>query len=790
MITLKKIKTILKKTIEVFLVIFFVVSIGAFSYVIKTAINSEQPKVASIISGSSSTILDIEGNNITTLNLVKSNSVSFDDLPDVFINALVSAEDARFFAHSGVDFQRIVSAVINNVAGGSTQGASTLTQQLIKNIYLDSSKTFERKITEIIMAFNLENKMTKEDILLAYANNIMFDGVTIGVNSASLKLFSKPINNVNLAEAALLAGLVNAPSYYNPIKNPLNAKNRMDTVLNLMHRHKYINDTQLKEAKQVQISNLINITTYEESTYPYQSYLDIVYDEVIEKTGYNPLTTPLIIETYMDTDLQTLIDTIQSNKDSTIKFTDNNQQIGLSVIDNKNGALIAASGGRNYSGQFLFNRATDMKNQPASTIKPILSYALAVEYLGWNNNKVLVDEPYSYPNTDINVNNVDLEYMGEILIDEAIGYSRNTTAVKTLEEVINKVGVNTVINYLKDINLLDVAPNEFNYSYALGAMQYGVSPTQMAAAYSMLAREGTYITPYTVKSVKLQSTGQTIYSNEIQSKKVLSSETTYIMSDILESAVNNNYYNLGTVKIDNVEMHAKTGTSSFDTSLLKEYNYPSNASKDIWFAGYSADFTTVVWSGFDTPIKGEENYFKKGTDNRKYIPKKIFTKIMNYQVKKGESIEIPQTLTYVNVVKGTNYLPDSFTPSYLVKKAIYKKGEEPFLNVSPPELDRISDVEIFLVGSTMYVNFKINDFELMEVNTFLNYSKLYGDIEYVIEITNENDESTIFTSSEPSFSFELLSIGNYKIKAYTRYAKIHNFTSNIIEKYYQNPLYF
>lgn len=790
MITLK-IKRTLNLIIEGFLIVFLVVCISASAYITKAVFTSEKPSVKTIIEGSSSTILDSEGANITTLNLVNTNSVSYDDLPDVFINALVSAEDARFFVHSGVDFQRIISALINNITSDSTQGASTLTQQLIKNIYLDSSKTFDRKIKEIIMALNLESKLSKEDILLAYANNIMFDGVTLGVNSASLKLFSKPINNVNLAEAALLAGLVNAPSYYNPIKNPINAKERMDTVLNLMYRHNYINKAQLEDTKKVQISDLINLAEYTEETYPYQSYLDIVYDEVIELTGYNPLTTPLIIETYMDTDLQGLIDTIQNNQDSSIKFTDDNQQIAISVIDNDSGALIAAGGGRNYAGRFLFNRATDMKNQPASTIKPILSYALAVEHLGWNNNEMLIDEETTYPNTNINVNNIDYKYMGNILIDQAIGYSRNTTAVNTLKEVIDEVGVNTVTNYLKDINLLDVSSDKFNYSYALGAMQYGVSPTQMASAYSMLASKGVYTKAYTVRSIRLQETNELIYVHQNESKQILSEETAYIMSDILKSVVDNNYYNMGSVKIDGVEMHAKSGTSSFDKSLLKEYNYPNDAAKDIWFAGYSADYTTVVWSGFDMPEKGKTNYFKSGTDNRKYIPRKVFSKIMSYQTKKGESIQLPSTLTYINSVKGTNYLPDTFTPSNMLKKAIYKKGEEPYVNISPPELDKIHDVDIMLIGYTMYVTFKTDTYTELEVSNFyVDYTKLYGDIEYIVKITNELGETSTYKSLSPSFSFDLFDEGILKIKAYTRYAKINSFTSNIIEREFDNSFSF
>lgn len=784
MITLK-IKSVIKKIVEVFLVSFLLVVVGASVYLAKIVTSTKDPEIQTIINSSSSTILDSDGNNVSVVKLVNNNSVTFDDLPDVFINALVSAEDARFFAHSGVDLQRMISAFFNNVTTGSTQGASTLTQQLIKNIYLDSSKTIDRKMKEIIMALKLESNMSKEDILLAYANNIMFDGVTVGVNNASLKLFGKPINNVNLAEAALLAGLVNAPSYYNPLKNPINAKERMDIVLDLMYRHNYINETQLNDTKKVQISDLLKTSSYQEETYPYQSYLDIVYKEALELTGYNPLTTPLIIETYLDTDLQTLVDSIQNNEDSVISFSDDDQQIALAVINNKTGALVAAGGGRNYAGQFLFNRASDMKNQPASTMKPILSYALAVEYLGWSSKQVVKDEPYFYPNTDKEVNNIDYNYMGEILVEEAIGYSRNTTALSTLEEVINKVGVNTVTNYLQDINLLDVDTDKFNLSYGLGAMYYGVSPVNLAGAYSMLARGGYYIEPYTIKKITLQTDNKVLYVHKSEGKQVLSEETAYIMSDILKSVVDNNYYNMGSVKTDNVEIHAKTGTSSFDSNLLKELNYPNDASKDIWFAGYSADYTSVVWSGFDYPTKGEDHYFKSTSDNRKYIPRKVFSRIMNYQVKKGEKIEVPSNLVAVDIVKGTNFLPDYYTPNKMIVKAYYRKGEEPTTMISPPRLKELTNVDCLFIGSNVYVNFNelVN---ITETYDSFDYSKIYGDIEYVIEITNELNETSTFTSLNSSFSFPYNTNENIKIKAYTRYANINNLTSNIYELDYSS----
>lgn len=781
-----KLKLFIIKTIELFLISFFIIGLLGTFYITKIAVTSTNPEVSVVIPNSLSKIYDSEGRNITTLTLTNNNSVEYSDLPDVFINALISAEDARFFEHSGVDFQRMLSAIISNITNSSTQGASTLTQQLIKNIFLNSEKTLDRKITEIILALKLEDKLTKEEILLAYANNIMFDGITLGVNSASLKLFSKPINQVNLAEAALLAGLVNAPTYYNPIKNPLRAKERMDTVLNLMYRHNYITLTQLNDAKEFQISDLINTTSHQEATYPYQSYLDIVYNEVLGLTGYNPLTTPLIIETYMDTDLQALIDSIQNNEDSTITFSDNNQQIAISVIDNSNGALIAAGGGRNYSGQFLFNRAVDMKNQPASTIKPLLSYALAVEYLGWNNNELLLDEPYTYPNSSTNVNNVDHTYMGEILVSEAIGYSRNTTALTTLEQVISEIGLEAVTNYLKDINLLDVSPEQFNLSYGLGAMYNGVSPTQLASAYSMLARGGKYTEAYTVKKITLQETNEVVYTRSKEEKQVISEETSFIMSSILKSVVDNNYYNLGMVKVPNVEIHAKTGTSSFDKNLLKILDYPSDASKDIWLAGYSPDYTAVVWSGFDYPEKGKENYFKSGTDERKYIPRKTFAKIMSYQAKKGKTINIPNSLTGVEVVKGTNLLPDDYTPKNLTTIAYYQKEDIPTKKISPKKLDDINNLEILQIGSALNISFQDNLLDTLSTTTktYIDYYKIYGDLEYVIEVIGEDGTTNTYTSLLKTTTIVPASEGFLTIRAFTRYSNKTNTTSNIYETSY------
>ncbi len=765
-------KKFLSKALELFFILIFIFSIISTIYLSNLYVKHDEIKVTPLIDNKISKVLDKNGNSALSIELTNNNSIKFEDLPDVFINALISGEDARFFSHNGVDLQRIISSLITNVTKGKLQGASTLTQQLIKNTLLDSSKTLDRKLNEIIISLKLEKQLTKEDIIEAYCNNIMFDGVTLGVNNASLKFFNKSISNVNLAEAALLAGIVNAPSYFNPIRNPINAKNRMNTILNLMHRHGYINENELKAAKNVGIADLLVSNIKDETTYPYQAYLDIVYQEAYELLNISPFSTPLIIETYLDINIQKEIDKIQQGE--TIDFSDDEQQFALALIDNKTGALVASMGGRNYDGQLLFNRASDMQNQPASTIKPLLSYALGIEYLNYNSKEVLLDKEYSYAN-GTNVNNVDHLYMGEILIEDAIGYSRNTTALMVLDDVIKEVGINKVTDYLKSINLLDVDSSYFNSSYALGAFYKGVSPINLASAYSMIANKGIYQKGYTIKRIINPSTNQVLYTHQDNRKKVLSTATTDILTDILSNVVESNYYGLGSLKIKDSPLYLKSGTSSFDASLAKQLKYPSNASKDLWLAGFSKQYSFAVWTGFDYPKIGHANYFKAGSDLRKSFHKQILSKILNVAISEKGGVNISDEVIPINIVKGTELLPNSYTPLNMIEKAYFKKGYEPTKILEIPSLSNVNNIEIILTDD--YFDITFLDYAYLDIikkeNTIYNTSKIYGVIEYVIEING-----SVYTSTDYNFQIAIEPAINYNLVAYTRYSKVKDITSN------------
>lgn len=776
---MKNLLKILVNSFFIFIVLTFTLSgIYLFNIAKKTTYFSVE-KIKNI---PSSVILDSNNNIVKTLSKEEKGEIQYSDLPDVFINALISAEDSKFFIHKGIDPARILASLAANIKERRiAQGASTLTQQLVKNLYLNNEKSIERKVKELLIAYDLEQNMTKEEIITEYVNKVYFDNTTIGINNASFKFFDKPINQVTLPEAALLAGIVNAPSLYNPINNPEAANNRKNTVLKLMYHHGYIDKMQFDAAKSIHVSSLIVQSKKEIITYENQAYLDVVYSQVKELTNLDPFVVPMKIHTHLNSPLQKLIDTIQKGDDSIIKFNDENQQIGGAVIENGTGHLIAIIGGRNYQGQRIFNRGYNMRKQPASTIKPILSYTLAVEHLDYSSQETLLDVEYAYPNTTNVVNNADHTNMGQITIEEALGYSRNTTALITLEKVIKEIGLNKVINYLENINILDTKPNNFNYAYGLGAFQNGVSPVNMSAAYSMLASKGVYYEPTTISKIELLDGSNKIYEFKDQGKQIISEESAFIISKTLENVVNNNYWGIGEVGMKNVSIAAKTGTSSFDSSVIKKYNLPSNASKDIWLSGYSPSFTISVWTGFDND--SETNYFLASGDSRTKIAKQIFKRIMNFINNSNDYFEKPNQVSEINVIKGSpSLLPDEFTPKNMIISSYYKNNTVPTEIIKPKELNYLQDLQITIEGFVLNI---LNE-NIKEKNRLFSYEKIYGDIEYVIriELPDKNEYEIIL--NDKTYEFPLFDSGQYTLSYYAKYKYLDTFTSDIktVDFYY------
>ena len=746
----------------------FILITATSIYFINTIQNAPSLNIETINKKKASKIYDINDNYILQLSMEDYDNVKYEDLPDVFINALLSCEDVRYFMHEGIDLPRILSAIKNDLLSNSLkEGASTLTQQLIKNMMLTNTKSIERKIHEVYLANKIEKLYGKKEILEFYCNYVCFDGVNHGVLSASYKFFNKSVSELTLPEAALLAGVINAPSAYSPFLNPKNAFSRKNVVLHLMHKHGYISKSQKNQAQQVKIEEIIQPKKplIDNKVYPYQAYIDVVYKQILEKTGYDPYTMPMEIYTYLDTSIQSQIDEMQENESSLLKFNNDLQQFAATIIHNDSGSIIACFGGRNYKGQKLFNHANDKLIQPASTIKVILDYALAFEHLNYSNQEILMDTPYNYPNSNIEIHNVDHTYLGEISIAEALGYSRNTTAVSTLKKVIDKIGQEEVINYLKDIRLMDNGP--FSYSYGLGGFTYGVTTNALAAAYAMIARGGLYIEPLCVKKIKLLDGSNQEINFTPYKKQVLSPQSCYLISDVLKQVMDVNYWSINACKPKDVQVYAKTGTTSFDANMLKKYQFPSNASKDRWLASYTSDFSIVAWSGFDEYIKGQQTYFANGVNQANLV--KTFCKEMYSRLAKKNYI-IPKCdgLSEVNIVKGTSLLAtDQIDDEYIVK-ALYKSGFEPKEYFKEPLIHDLVQYDYFILNDE--INFIFHDTPIKEqYHKIFDIDKVLGGKDIIVDVY----ENGFFKESiicEQLFTYPL-NKSFYHFEIYYKYKK-------------------
>lgn len=712
-------------------------SMGIYFY--QSVKDLKEPTIQVIKEKEYSKIYDNSSNLIETLGENKKIYISYDQLPTTLINALISIEDNEFFYHNGVNYNRILKSLFNNIFSNSIQGGSTITQQLIKNLVLTNEQTLKRKIQEAFLATKLEQNLTKEEILELYFNEIYFEGSTSGIYYASKKFFSKNVSSLSLPECALLVGLVKSPSYYNPIKHIERAEERKNLVLKSMLNNNYITIEEYNLAIKKHTKDLLNIYTNEiDETYKYQAYLDIVYEEVEELTGINPFETPLKIETYLDTSLQTYLDSIQNEE--IYSFDDEYQQIASAILSNNDSSIIGVIGGRNYCGKMLYNRAYSMLRQPASTLKPIFTYLLAIEYLSYNEYTLVEDKPYTYKNTNTTVQNADKKYLGNIPLVDAIGYSRNTSTLYTLEKVINKIGQEKCVDYLKKINIMD--NGVFTYPYAIGGMKYGVSPISLAGSYALLARNGNYLKPSTIKSIKRLDNNQTIYTRDTKGNQIISEESCSIMTSTLQKVMDKNYYNINYTRPNNYIIAGKTGTNAYDSNTIKELNYPTYADKDVWFCGYSKNYTICSWTGFDKSLKNEKTYFGKN-DSRRLIVKDIFKSTIKKLEKENNSFSYSSNLTKVNIVKNLNnyYLPNELIPSSYIVSASFKKGQEPKETLPLPTFNKIEDVTIIAAENELLID--INQ-ELIKDDL---YEPIFGERVYLITYEDENTLENTFTTS-------------------------------------------
>ena len=375
-------------------IVFILIGVGIFSYLVSGAPALDESKLKVPLS---STIVDKDGKVVAELGREQRTKVSYNEIPKVVEDAFIATEDVRFYKHKGVDIRRVFGAVLANITGGfGSQGGSTITQQVVKNSFLSSQKTIKRKVQEMYLAFKLEQRYSKHQILEMYLNKVYFSnglkgrGV-YGVAKACETYFSKDLSKITLPEAATLAGMVKAPNSYNPAKHPTQSQNRRNTVLSQMKKYGYITDEQYTTAKAIPMKLLVKV--HESGGTKYNSFIDVVVNEVEKNSDANVYTDGLTIETTLDPNAQDKADEILSRGKSF--YPSDEFQTGFVLLDTKTGEIRAVGAGRNTSTGGL-NFATDIKRQPGSSIKPILDYGPAIKYLKWSTYHQILDEPYTY----------------------------------------------------------------------------------------------------------------------------------------------------------------------------------------------------------------------------------------------------------------------------------------------------------------------------------------------------------------------------------------------------------
>lgn len=739
-------------------------------------------------------VYDINKNEIARIGSENRELVTYEELPQVLIDALIATEDSRFFQHNGLDAARFLKASFGQVLGqDGAGGASTLSMQVIKNTYTDNTasgiKGIIRKFTDIYMSiFKLESNYTKEEIIEFYVNsqwlgndgNLNYTGIH-GVEQASQYYFGKSVSDLNLAEASLIVGMFQNPAVYNPYLNPKNATKRRSTVLKLMVKHGYITEAEQEAAEAITIPSML-VNHENKNDTGIQAFLDYLLEDVEKKTGVNPYKIPMKIYSTLDTNAQATLSSL--DKGELYTFKDDVVQIGVAVTSVKDGSIVALSGGRNYSAKGL-NRATDIIRQPGSTAKPIVDYGPYIEFLDGSSYSLFLDEPTTYSN-GTKISNYDNKYKGLLTMRDALEDSRNIPALlafkavakenkSDMENFIHSLG----INYGKDLY----------ESAAIGGFD-GVSPLELSAAYSTFGRGGYYIEPYSFTKVEYIDSAKT-YEYKYTKERVMSEETANIMNHILTYAGQNHVG--GNFSISGTDIAAKTGTTTVDKEAREAKGLPNNVVMDYWNITYSPDYAIALWYGYDNLSK--EHYLQSESGVRKRLMEKIAKKIY----KKNSKFKTSSGVITVEVEKETfpPQLASEFTPENLRTKEMFKKGTEPSdVSTRFSQLENATNGSYTFDGTTIKLSWdNISTPDAINITGLQNHFNTYygnhaekyyqarlayndaniGTLGYHIYLKNADGTLTsLGYTNLNTFTYTTNASGNYEFIIKTAYSKFKN----------------
>ena len=586
----------------------FLLGGGVFLYFVSKAPALSESK---LVATTSSKIYDNKNELIADLGSERRVNAQANEIPTDLVKAIVSIEDHRFFDHRGVDTIRIIGAALRNLQGqGGLQGASTLTQQLIKLTYFSTStadQTISRKAQEAWLAVQLEQKATKQEILTYYINKVYMSNGNYGMQTAAQNYYGKDLKDLSLPQLALLAGMPQAPNQYDPYSHPEAALERRNLVLSEMKDQNYISAEQYEKAINTPITDGLQ-SLKSANSYPayMDNYLKEVIDQVEQETGYNLLTTGMEVYTNVDKNVQQRLWDVY-NTDEYVAYPDDELQVASTIVDVTNGKVLAQLGARHQSSNVSFgiNQAVETNRDWGSTMKPITDYAPALEYGVYDSTASIVhDVPYNYPGTDIPVYNWDHGYFGNITIQYALQQSRNVTAVETL----NKVGLDRAKTFL---NGLGIDYPSIHYANAISSnttesnKKYGASSEKMAAAYAAFANGGIYHKPMYINKIVFSDGSEKEFSDA--GTRAMKETTAYMMTEMMKTVL---VYGTGRgAYLPWLPQAGKTGTSNYTDDEIEKYiKNTGYVAPDEMFVGYTRKYAMAVWTGYSnrlTPIIGD-----------------------------------------------------------------------------------------------------------------------------------------------------------------------------------------
>lgn len=636
--------------------------VGLFAYYAKDAPIVTQTKLQS---EGSSALYTSDGKLLLTLGAERRNYLHSDKIPQRMKDAVISVEDKRFYKEPlGLDPIRIAGSLLANIKGHDiSAGGSGITQQLIKLSVFStdtSQRTLRRKAQEAWLAMQISRQYSKEQILEFYINKVYMGYNTFGLGTAASYYFGKSPSKLDLAQTALLAGMLNAPIKFDPYLYPQNAQYRRDIVLYAMLKNNKITNQEyqqaIKEPVQTGLRPRHSNNDHSERRKIDDPYIKEVVNEAQEK-GFDPYNSNLKITVNIDQKAQNELYELANSKK--IPFTNDKMQVGATVVDPTNGHVVAIVGGRHLPNVALgYNRAVQTGRSTGSSIKPILDYAPAIEYKNWSTAQILSDTPYIYSGTNIQLFDWDNRYLGPMTMRYALEQSRNVPAVRTLEDV----GFNKGIKFAKKMGI-NIEKKQ-GLSAAIGA---NASSLQMAGAYGALANDGVYHKPQFIS--KIETPDGIVRNYDTSGERVMKSSTAYMITDMLKGVITRG--SGMQAKIKNLHQAGKTGTVKYSDAEINKYPSYRGTPKDSWFAGYTPKYSIAVWTGYDTLSDGKIS--GQGENAAQLLYKNMMTYLMKN--KGNPDWHKPDTVVSQKYLSGTAVTNELYVKGHVPKPPKIKKSK-------------------------------------------------------------------------------------------------------------------